>query len=381
MRVFLEKFTDDFADPSINCIGYKLFNSNGNRTFHAGNFLRSCTNNKREIFSDVFIFERSDSSEFFNLVVLKSGLTKENWDKYPSEVSFTIGVAAVDQFMSFMKIDVVEIPFQVASREVQESLQLSPLDFGGPMSSPLFINNPTFILDVEEKSNFHFALEASTASINCRIYLMGVPPDLEDIKCISHGHLDSSYSSGLDTPGISELNCELEPGRYLLVASLANRQAVEGRLELSVNSWAKAFSEHPCVREKMTPFTEQSFSLMRAQHSERLKSLKHHKNRLDCWRVSKLPGMKKLQGDSYSEFLRNPGALLKFSKAGVFRFHLSSSSYSSKFAAAAASQSLGSLQKPPYLTVCLLRVRSLNRYDVILDDQDYSAAAWGYWTA
>ena len=92
MRVFLEKFTEDFTDPSANCIGYKLFTFGGHRAFHSSGFLRSCTTNKREIFSDVFIFERSDKSEFFNLVVLKSGLTKENWEKYPSEVSFTIGV-------------------------------------------------------------------------------------------------------------------------------------------------------------------------------------------------------------------------------------------------------------------------------------------------
>jgi hypothetical protein len=92
MRVFLEKFTEDFADPAVNCIGYKLFTFNGSRIFYANNCLRSCTTNKREIFSDVFIFERSEKSEFFNLVVLKSGLTKANWEKYPKEVYFTIGV-------------------------------------------------------------------------------------------------------------------------------------------------------------------------------------------------------------------------------------------------------------------------------------------------
>lgn len=283
--------------------------------------------------------------------------------------------------MSFMKIDVVEIPFQVSSCEAQETIQLSPLDFGGPIISPFFVKNPTFVIDVEEKSNFHFKLAASTANIVCRIYLIGVPPGLEDIKCAGHKDLDQSGDSGADMPGVVELNSNLEPGRYLLVASLNNQQAVEGKLQLSINTWASAFSEHPCVSEKKTPFTESIFELSRVHHADRPKNLPIHKHRAEWWHMAKLPGMKKRQGDCYSEFLRNPGGLLKFSKKGTFRLHLSSTSYCEKFAAAAEAQKLAELPKPPYLTICLLRVRSLNSYEVVLDDNDYTSAAWGYWTS
>lgn len=283
--------------------------------------------------------------------------------------------------MSFMKIDVVEIPFQVVGKEVQETVQLGPLDFGGPLSSPLFVNNPVFILDVEEKNSFHFKLEASAPSIVSRIYLIGVPPDLEDLKSASHKQIDQNVNSGLDYAGVSELNCYLEPGRYLMIASLSNKQAVEGKLVFSVNSWGNAFSEHPCVYEKKTPFTDGTFAVARVDHAEKLKELAYHKNRTDWWRVAKLPGMKKLQGTCYSEFLRNPGGLLKFGKKGTFRFHLSSSTYSEKYAAAIDPQKQGELQKPPYLTICLLRVLSVNQYEIVLDDLDYSSAAWGYWTS
>ena len=283
--------------------------------------------------------------------------------------------------MSFMKIDVVEIPFQVAGCEAQETLQLSPLDFGGPISSPFFVKNPTFVVDVEERSNFHFKLAASTPSVNCRIYLICVPPDLEDIRCAGHKDLDQSSDSGAEVPGVAELNSVLDQGRYLLVASLNNRQAVEGTLQLSVNTWVGAFSEHPCVSEKKTPFTDRSFSLSRVLHSDRPKNLRVHKHLADWWRVMKLPGMKKRQGLCYSEFLRNPGGLLRFNKRGRFQLQLSSTSYCEKFAAASEAQRLSELAKPPYLTVCLLRVISLNSFEVVLDDNDYTSAAWGYWTS
>jgi hypothetical protein len=192
--------------------------------------------------------------------------------------------------------------------------------------------------------------------------------------------LDQSENTGFDNAGVCEMNCNLEPGRYLVVASLANRQAVEGRLQLAVNTWVSAFSEHPCVSERMTPFTDLSFKLGRSKHGHSLKGLSHHKNLADWWRVAKLPGMKKLQRECYSEFLRNPGGLLRFSRRGTFRLHLSSTNYSQKFAAATDAQSQASLQKPPYLTVCLLQMHSFNRFDVVLEDHDYSSAAWGYWT-
>lgn len=76
-----------------NAIGYKLFTYNGTRTFYPANSLRSCTTNKREIFSDVFIFEKSDRSEYYNLVILKSGLTQDNWDRHPEQVFFSVGVS------------------------------------------------------------------------------------------------------------------------------------------------------------------------------------------------------------------------------------------------------------------------------------------------
>ena len=80
------------TDTEDNSIGYKLFAYGGTRTFYPKNSLRSCTNNKREIFSDVFIFERSERSEYYTLVVLNNRANVKNWDKSPKEVYFTIGV-------------------------------------------------------------------------------------------------------------------------------------------------------------------------------------------------------------------------------------------------------------------------------------------------
>lgn len=81
------------SNQADNSIGYKLFAFGGTRSFYPSNSLRSCTTNNREIFSDVFIFEKSERSEYYTLVVLKNGPSPKNWDSCPKEVYFTIGVS------------------------------------------------------------------------------------------------------------------------------------------------------------------------------------------------------------------------------------------------------------------------------------------------
>lgn len=88
----MERFSNDLNDHEFSSIGYKLFAFGGTRTFYPANSLRNCTTNKREIFSDVFIFEKSERSEYYTLVVLKNGPDQKKFDKSPKEVYFSVGV-------------------------------------------------------------------------------------------------------------------------------------------------------------------------------------------------------------------------------------------------------------------------------------------------
>ena len=99
----MERFSNNLNEASDNSIGYKLFAFGGTRSFYPKNSLRSCTTNKREIFSDVFIFERSERSEYYTLVVLKNQSSSTNWDMLPKEVYFTIGVAYFNEDHEFLQ--------------------------------------------------------------------------------------------------------------------------------------------------------------------------------------------------------------------------------------------------------------------------------------
>ena len=91
IRIYLERFTAEGDTQGEHSIGYKLFTYSGGRAFSPTNSLRASTHHKREIFSDVFIFEKSDRSEFYNLVVMKNNGQKP-FDSQSKEVFFTIGV-------------------------------------------------------------------------------------------------------------------------------------------------------------------------------------------------------------------------------------------------------------------------------------------------
>lgn len=91
----MERFTRENEELGSNSIGYKLFTFNCGRTFYPSNSLRSSSNNKREIFSDVFIFEKSERSEFYNLVIMKNNNHEIAWEKQYKEVYFTVGVGGV----------------------------------------------------------------------------------------------------------------------------------------------------------------------------------------------------------------------------------------------------------------------------------------------
>lgn len=371
---------ENFSENGVNSIGYKLFSFSGNRAFYPSNSLRSCTANKREVFSDVFVFEKSDKSEFYNLVVLKTGLTKQNWEKYPEEVFFTVGV------MSFLKIDVVEIPFNVTHTEFMDQSLLVAQDFGGPFNSPTFIDNPIYSVEVSDKTSINFKVELSSPQINPMLCLIGVQEDTRDIRSVSYNYFERQANSGVYGEGVAELNCFLDPGRYLLIVSIKNHAFRESKMKLYANSLNNELSDHPEVKVNKIGKQFPSYVLNRFDSKRFIDSFSNRNSVIGKWTSDRPHSTQIMQTTRFSEFQRNPGALLTFKGQSEFVLHVQSRNYFKKYQehqgrmtnpfGSSSSDSL----VPPSITLCLLKIKTLDDYEIIVEETDFTSAAWGYWT-
>ena len=163
--------------------------------------------------------------------------------------------------MSFFKIDVVEIPFHVIMQEEEVKIDLGKKDFGGSLLNPNFIYNPMFVIDVLQTMSYQIKLEFSNHLISSMACLIGVDAELTDIRQANYSYFLKQANPGIFSTGVSELNCQLEVGRYILICSIQNPEPVVSSMRVYVSSFSNQLSDHPQVFNKPKPNSTPSFSI------------------------------------------------------------------------------------------------------------------------
>ena len=379
IRIYLERFAKNNKKPETHPIGYKLFAYNTTRTFFANNYLRACTTNKKEIYSDVFIFEKSERSEYYTLAILKNNATVNGrtFENEESEVFFSIGI------MSFFKIDVVEIPYNVAKQTEQIMTELKPEDFGGVDMSPTFVNNPVFIIDVFEQTSYQMKVEFSNPKIFSMICLIGVESNLEDVRLAKHDYFLKQANAGHYSEGVSELNCSLEIGRYMLIVSLNTPvPMLPSNMRLVVNGYSTVLSDHPEVVVKNPP--KKIFEARRSKDFKQLDSNLKVRTSKQLQTFSKYPSQaqRKLMSTQLNEYHFNPGVHVNVKEITKMRIHIVSNRYARYYQAFAATNSPHEQpMKPPTIAVTVFKINSFNDISVVLSEQvSQTSAAWGYYS-
>lgn len=376
IRIYLERFTDDFS--SKRGISYKLFTYTATRVFHPADCLRSCTQNKRELYSDVFIFEGSERSEYYTLVVLKNDSDGTVWETAPEEVAFTLGV------LSFYKIDVMEIPYNLAKQEAMISHNLQHTDFGGTFFNPSFLENPVYTIDVQKSMSYQFKVEFSDPVVKAMICLIGVDQNLTDIRQASYEYFEKQATPDKSNDGVSELNCLLEPGRYLMIISLENTNPVQSQMKGFIIAYDKDKSDHP---QTVLKHQQQCFTVTKMDKHQIKQKLPTHKSLLGVWKDRTLSHnhheMSRYIRKTHvcwSTLANTPGFILTFKEDGLFIFNLRSKGYEAYF--------VSNLHKnerprgPPNLRISIFRILDLGNTEEVLDEQPAGSGsvAWGYWS-
>jgi Calpain family cysteine protease len=372
IRIYLERFTDDFS--SKRGISYKLFTYTATRVFHPSESLRNCMQNKRELYSDVFIFEGSDRSEYYTLVILKNDADGTVWETMPEEVAFTLGV------LSFYKIDVIEIPYNLAKQEQMVFHELEPTDFGGSVFNPNFLENPVFIIDVKKQMSYQFKVEFSDPSVVAMICLIGVEHDLNDIRQTNYEYFERRACPEKANEGVSELNCLLEAGRYLMIVALENTHPVKARLTGIITAYDKDKSDHPNTVLKQQ---DNCFTAIKMDRSVRKQRFPSQTVLSGTWREKPASPQEhsrygRKTSVCWTTLAQIPGFVINFKEDGVFMFNLRSKGYENHFRM--NMQNKERLRAPPSLKISIFKILDLGNVVEVLDDQIMSAAAWGYWT-
>lgn len=370
IRIYLERFTNDFS--SKRGISYKLFTYTATRVFHPADHLRSCTQNKRELYSDVFIFEGSERSEYYTLVVLKNDPEGTVWETVPEEVAFTLGV------LSFYKIDVLEIPYNLAKQDQMIYQELEPTDFGGSFYDPNFLENPVFIIDVHKSMSYQFKVEFTDREMRSMICLIGVDPNLTDIRHASYEYFQKQANPEKATDGVSELNCYLEQGRYLMIVSLENTSPLKSSLKGLITAYDRDKSDHPNTILKQP---EACFSYSKMDRNIRKQKFVSTQVLQGVWKEKTQDNSRyitKKTNVCWTTLSQTPGYILHFKEDATLMFNLRSKGYENHYRSNIHNKDR--LKPPPNLKISIFKILDLGNLIEVLDDQILSAAAWGYWS-
>lgn len=284
--------------------------------------------------------------------------------------------------MSFYKIDAVEIPFPVIRNSQSITMDLNPDDFGGEFRNPKYLHNPMAIMDVRDQMNYQFKLECSDPEVNCMICLIGVDLDLEDPRQVNYNYFEKQANPGMYHQGVSELNCLLEVGRYLLVCAIQSPRPNPFKLTVTVNSYAEKLSDHPCVFEKVAETVQKPFTL-KAVDKQRINSeLRNKISYTGNWHAMRSKTVNKYISPVVSEFHSNPGIILQNVKQPTrVMIHLRSLGYQRSFQKSVNSDFRYDTKEPPGLNICIMKIN--NRNDIrpaVFNEESFNPAPWGYWS-
>jgi len=282
--------------------------------------------------------------------------------------------------MSFFKIDVVEVPFNVINHEDSLSYEMQPEHFGGQLHSPRFCNNQVFVIDVVEQSSFQIKTEHTNPAVSSMICLVGVDTTLTDVRLAKHEYFMRQANPGIYSNGVSELNCVLEVGRYILISSTQNETPLKSNLTVCVTSNSTNYSDSPQTYEKKkTGASPRPFLLNRVDIADLDAKFTFRTEFQGIWPEYKLPGTRKLFGTAYCEFHTNPGVIMHFKERTTLKLHLTSKTYQAKYEEAERGEISMTFQ-PPSITVCVLKINHPNDLPPVIDGSGYTQCAWGYWS-
>jgi len=148
VRIFLQRHMQNFKAGNNKYVSFKLFSFEGYRIIYPDDNLRAFQYSKREMCSDVFIFENSTSDESYVLAILKG----DNLDD-SDESQFTLDV------LSFIDIDVKELPEPVVEESYEVKGKWNPKKPGGDLLSENSINNPQYRIEVSETIDLQIKAE------------------------------------------------------------------------------------------------------------------------------------------------------------------------------------------------------------------------------
>ena len=149
VRIFLQRHMQKFRpNTGDNYISFKLFSFEGNRVIYPDDNLRAFQYSRREMCSDVFIFENSSTDESYILAILK-GDNLDNSD----ECQFSLDV------LSFIDIDIKELPEPVIEESYEVKGKWNPKKQGGDLLSENSINNPHYCITVAEPIHLQIKAE------------------------------------------------------------------------------------------------------------------------------------------------------------------------------------------------------------------------------
>jgi len=118
---------------------------------------------------------------------------------------------------------VIEVPFRrLKHREVIKDV-FDDNSIGGNVLSPVFLQNPKYVITVNEGNDFHFKVEGPDES---SLMLIIVPTEGLDLSKFPIGQIPFqnfvSYNPGFYFQGFSSYKLHLDPGTYVLMISNQN---------------------------------------------------------------------------------------------------------------------------------------------------------------
>ena len=149
IRVFADRYCNYFSAGKR--LTLKLFEYDGQRILNPTDAIRTLQVDYRELISDVFIFEKSDTVDYFVLVVMHDD------DECPEEME----VAYSLMFLSFVDVHIKELPRRevLLTESTSAKATLDNLGFG--LNSPDFLKNLQFSLKIPPESTLQVHVEAS----------------------------------------------------------------------------------------------------------------------------------------------------------------------------------------------------------------------------
>jgi len=354
----------------MNSLSYKLYSYSGDRIIFPNEPLRTHPYQPRELLSDVFIFEASKEVEIYVLVLLS---TPTNPDVKPNLQNQTYNFTL--EVFSFIEIDVIELPYRkIRQREIRKGT-FETNNSGGNILSPAFLTNPKYLLTVKEKADYHFKVEGpKESSLMLVIIPLGnLDPKSEHLARINFQNF-LNHNPGFYFQGFSSFKLTLRPDKYVVLISNQNRKA--GEYTLYADSLANQLSYHK-VEFDNTSLGEKKFSIDVFPDfvSKNVKELSGE------WTKENSKGTSRIQTQDYQNFMKNPGFIMKVGKPCKARFSLASTTYAHDYYETLEEDSERTYTlEPPSLSVAVYELLGDFKFKMILEDDHYAPAAWGFFS-